>query len=485
MSDASATPPRSVHPGTVLITFMRHAPQNLVVVPTVIGVSRGLGWGLLLAAAIAVMILVFSWLSWRRFTYLIAPDELVIERGVLNHTRRSIPLERIQDVSIEQKTLHRLLGLAVVKVETGGGADDEAKLDSVSMAEAKRLRSALRGLPSVSTSSTSSEVNAEQVEPSLPIIFQMSPTRVFQLGLLSFSLVWIAALFGVWNFVDQFIYIAWDRVGEWAESAEATARDRFSLGAVLLLTVAILAMGVVSGVIHVFFREHGFTLRAGEGRFRRTRGFITRSEVVVAIRRIQLALIRHGPLRRAFGWSGLSFQTLGGSNDPSGRQDMAPLARAPEVAQILVLAGLPPFDSAPLRPVAPAHGVRAMARAVTVPIILIVGVALWFTPLAWGALALVPVLAVVALFQRNRHRYAIVGANLLVSRGVIAQRDWIVPVPNVQVVTVYQTLLQRVLGIASVLVDTAGASGLGTPDIVDVHLSDAGELAGELAAGIR
>lgn len=476
--------PRRVHPGTIGLDFLRRAPQTVIGLPAIAGYTsgRGIGWILLAAGVVGAVMLAFTWIGWRRFTYTITEHELVIERGLLNRSRRSIPLTRIQDVSIERKPLARLFGLAEVRVETGGGEKDEAVLDSVSLAEAERLRAALRGPTKNSDMFSSAEVNVESAESAvLPVIFKMPIGRVVLLGAFSFSLVWIAALFGSFQFFDQ--YLDFDRARDWAEVAKDEVQARFSIAAALAVALFALALGVVSGIVRTLLRDYGFTLRAGAGRFRRTRGLLTRSEVVVAMRRIQLAMVQRGPLRGALGWNALSFQTLGGSNDPSGRQAMAPLARDHEVAWIVETAGLPQFERLPLRPVAAGHVIRCVLLGLPWPL-LVLAVALAVTPLAWlGMLLLIP-MAGTALLQRRFHRYALRDTSLQVMRGVIAQRDWVVPFENVQVVTVRMGLIQRWLGIASVRVDTAGAGGGGAPDVVDLNLADARALATGLVARI-
>lgn len=475
--------PRRVHPLTILIWFLKKAPQNVVGLPAIIGVTsgRGLGWIALAAVVVGAASLVWTWINWRRFTYEVTDSELVIERGLLNRTRRSIPLERIQDVGIEQGPLSRLFGLAEVRVETGGGDKDEAVLDSVSLSEAARLRGALRGAP-VKRASTGLDL---PVEDTLTEVFAMTPQRVLLLGLFSFSLVWIAALATGIQFLGDALGFGWDEIVDMAESAQAQGevRSRLNYSTGFGLFGVVVALGVITGVARTVLREWNFTLRAGLGRFRRTRGLLTRSEVVVAMRRIQLALIQRGPFRGLLGWNALSVQTLGGSNDPSGRQVMAPLARDHEVAAIVDRAGLPPFERLPLRPVAPAHILRALVLAIPLPL-LVIAAALLLTPLAWLGLvlALPPVLT--ALLQRRYHRYALRSASLQVMRGVLAQRDWIVPIENVQAVTLRQGLIQRWLGLVTVEVDTAGAGMGATPAVVDVAAEDGATLARDLAAGI-
>ena len=52
--------------------------------------------GLLALAALGVVVVV---LEWRRFTYRIEGGRLVIERGVVHHTTRVVPLDRIRGCS--------------------------------------------------------------------------------------------------------------------------------------------------------------------------------------------------------------------------------------------------------------------------------------------------------------------------------------------------------------------------------------------------
>ena len=54
--------------------------------------------------------------------------ELVIRTGLIFRNERHIPFSRIQNVDATQNVFHRLLGVAEVRVETGGGKEEEARL---------------------------------------------------------------------------------------------------------------------------------------------------------------------------------------------------------------------------------------------------------------------------------------------------------------------------------------------------------------------
>lgn len=470
--------PRRLHPGTIALRIVAKAPQQVAgLIALVAATSRGGMWAMLgVVAALAVGAAVLSWARWRSFTYTLTDGVLVIADGIVHRKRRSIPFERIQDVSIDQKLLARPFGLARVRIETGGGEADEATLDSVTLAEAARLRAALRAAGSGPASAAGVTSPAA---PARDIVFAMSPRRVLTMGVFGFSLVWVGLLFAGLNQVGDLIGFDWIDVRDWAGVAR---REAIALATPLfaaLALIAALAIGVVSGIVRTLLVEHGFRLEREGDRLRRVRGLATRTEIVLGLRRIQLALIERGMVSGRLGWSSLRFQTLGGSDDAGGRQSVAPFAREAEVDRVLAAAGYAPFDPLPLRPVAFGHVVRGAVLRGGVPLIGVL-VATFFAPLAALALIVVPVPVIVALLARRRHRYAIVGDTLQVMRGVLAKQVWIVPLARIQAVSIRRSPLQRVLGIATVQVDTAGAKGMGRPDIVDVAIEDADRLAAAL-----
>lgn len=461
------TAARRLHPASMVLDSIRKVPSTLLGIPAILAVANGRGTMILAGfAVLGVGSLVLAWLRWRRFTYAIADDALVIEQGLLHRHRRAIPLERIQDVSIEQGPLARILGLATVRIESGGGEKDEGSLAGVSMAEARRLRATLRGSPASSAGTLPATLEPQETVYAMPL------GRVLLSGLFSFSLLWLAAIFGLLQTLNGWLNIDWREV---AGLAERDMAARFTLSAAATVLAIALVLGLLSGVVRTLLRDFGFRLTHHAGRFRRVRGLFTRSEVVIADRRIQLATIRHGIVSGRLGWQSLEFQTLGGSNDPSGRQQIAPFATARETEAVLAAANLPAFDASALERVSSAHGVRAAIR-IALPVAILFGIAGYFLHALWLGLLLVPVAAALGMLQAPRHRYAMYDASLQITRGVAARRDWIIPYAGVQSVTIRRGWLQRRLGVASVRVDTAGANGQ-FPEVADISAARARTLA--------
>jgi putative membrane protein len=127
------------------------------------------------------------------------------------------------------------------------------------------------------------------------------------------------------------------------------------------------------------------------------------------------------------------------------------------------------------------HILRSVAGRLAPALIAILALSYWLSPLALSLLALLPLLAVVAALERHYHRYALGEDLLFVSRGIWRRRLWLVPVANIQSLSLSRSLLQRRLGLATLAVDTAGASLLSLTRIVDLSGDAAESLAAEIS----
>jgi len=490
--------PRRLDPRTLLLYGVRGVgPMLALATPAVISLWReddprrtmiGFaivgGLGLLLLAVSAL----FTWLSWRAFTYEVRPGEVVIARGVIHRSRRSIPVERIQDVSITRRPLSRLLGLAEVRIETGGADADEGKLNSVSLAEAHRLRAVLRALGVAAARPPAGEAAESPASTAVPAddetaVFRLGGPRLILAGLFSFSLVWIAAPLGLLEYVGRVFDIDAARWASLLLDLGEETRSRLSPLLVLGALGAAFGAGVLAGLVRTVLRDFGFTLTRAEGRLRSRRGLLTRNEVVVAARRIQLGLIERGAVAGRLGWRVLRVQTLGGGDGESGRQTLAPFARPAEVEALLPLAGLPGWTDADLRPVSPRHMIGGVLEALPLAAVLLAASVAWPPAAAAGPLLLLPLL--VALRRPWAHRYSLTPTALQVRRGVLTRRDWIVPWPRIQAITLRRGPLQRRLGLATLCIDTAGVpAGSARPHIHDLPVDEATALATAVRARI-
>ena len=82
----------------------------------------------LLIVALFVLPPVTAFAKWWFRRYRTGPEDIRVESGVLAREARSVPYERIQDVSLSETLLSRLFGLVEVRFETGAGGKDDLTL---------------------------------------------------------------------------------------------------------------------------------------------------------------------------------------------------------------------------------------------------------------------------------------------------------------------------------------------------------------------
>jgi putative membrane protein len=336
-----------LHPLGLFVGFITGIPQLIFPMFAAIFGARKGGFGSIEIIGVVLLIsLLFRWIGWLRFRYHLDEDDIRIERGILNRTVRSIPYDRIQDVSIEEKPLARLLGLGEVKFESGGGGGkaDDAKLSFVSMERAQALRETIRARKAeVAGPATITSTTADS-----PPVFAMENRRLVTLGLYSFSLFIFAILGGAAQQLDFLLPFNWWDIKDWVGMAEdrGVSIDGIGNGARMIWAAAALlglvALGVASGIIRTFLKDYGFRLDRTERGFRRRRGLLTKTDVVMPVNRVQAATIVTGPIRKRRGWHALKFVSLAHDSKEDRDHMAAPLATLDEIWPIMAEAHLLP-----------------------------------------------------------------------------------------------------------------------------------------------
>lgn len=465
---------RRLHPGTMVLRLLKALPQTLLVFPAILTMASDIGWRYFLpiaAASVALSGLV-RWIAWRCFRYGVGPGELVIEQGLLQRSRRTIPFDRIQDVDFEQGPLHRVFGLVRLRFETGGQGADEGVLDSVTVAEAERLRAAVRG-----TSRDPVAVVTASDDAAGPPLFAMPVERVILSGLFNFSLLWIAGIFAILQTFSNWLPFDVRDIGAWIGLAERNLVGRVTIGAIIGVLLLALMLGLVSGVVNTLMRDFGFRLTRERTGFRCQRGLLTRREMLIPRARIQLGLLRSGPIRRLAGFQALGFQTLGMGKmaGDGGLQDAAPFAREDEISAIISATdGLRLPEDMSLARVSRRHMWKTALPTAIVASALVVVATILDPRLVFTGLA-VPALVAIAIVERRSHRYALDRELLFIQTGYWRRVLWILPVANIQTVAMRRNWLQRRLGLATLVFDTAGAAHGGGAAIRDLRadLADA------------
>ncbi|MBB4932213.1 putative membrane protein [Lipingzhangella halophila] len=450
------------------------------------------------AAAVAAMIAT-GFFTYLTFRYQVGAERLEIRRGLISRSHRTIPLERVRGVDVTSNLLHRLLGLAVVKVEAaaGGGKEEEGTLDAVTVAEAERLRSVLlhrravlRGeaaepgqataardssaaagsAPAAATASTERRPAPEEPET---VYFVMPPSwylyALLSLGYLVTPFAALAAAMGLVGQVLSEAGAAREAMG-WLAGRETTLVIWVGIAVLVVLLLLMPVFAVVSySVAH-----WGFTLRRSDGSLIAERGLFTRRSVTLEYRRIRGYELLDSPLERLRRAVRLR-AVVTGLGDTATRAMLLPTGARERVAQVVERA-LDPFRGT-LAPHPRAALGRRLFRAIA-PFAALATVA-WVSGLnvLAGALAFVALLGVPLGMDRYRSLgHGFDGRRVSVRSGSLRREQAVVGRDAIIGWTWSQSLFQRRVGLAHL--ELAVGAGNGAYTAIDAGFEESVGFAG-------
>lgn len=138
---------RRLHPAYLLIGI---AKLGRALFPVIVALTVALSSRISLPVAVALVVVVLVTAlaltagEWHRTRYAVVDGALHLRRGLLHRSERAIPVSRISALDTNRGLVQRIFGLVSVEVQTAGGDKKaEIKLETVTVADAERLRAVL------------------------------------------------------------------------------------------------------------------------------------------------------------------------------------------------------------------------------------------------------------------------------------------------------------------------------------------------------
>jgi putative membrane protein len=468
MNDARRTSPLIVAVHTV--TFRQARQFVPVVIPVVAATGLGGGRTTVVALVVAVTLLSLSSaaLSWWRFSYADGPASVVVTRGLLARSVRTVPNDRIRGVEVETPVLHRLFGLVRVRIDaaagTVSGKEEELVVDGVSRAEGDRLRSA------VLTHRQSAPVPGGAEDPAEEEFGRFDNRWLLYAPLVGSYLALPLAAVGALFRLAQ----------ELPESLRPDLDDAVLAGlrAVVVLVVGALLLLLVGSVVGAAIVNWGFRLVRRGGSLVAVRGLITRRHTELEIDRIRGTTVAEGAGMRLVRAARVN-ALVTGLGDAARRGQLLPLGPRSEA---WTLAHRLVEEPGPLV----AHPLAARRRRIvraTLAGLVVTAAGLAATALAgWWELLVAGLILLVLGVPLGRGRYAALGhatgpRSFSVRSGWLVREQAVLQRRAVVGWQVQQTFFQRRAGLATVLACVgAGRGGYGALDMA------ADEVAGFTAA---
>ncbi len=403
------------------------------------------------------------------FRYRLEKDELVVRDGILTRTERHIPYARIQNIDLIQNPLHRLINVALVRVETASGQKPEAIIRVLSLDAVAEMRAhVFEGRTTIDPADDSRASG---------VILQLPARELAKLGIVSNKgLVVVGAAVGAlwqrnrwWGDEDTIVDSYLGSAPQWLEG--------FASRPALFVALSLLVVGILAVVLLRLFsvawflvQLYGFTLRQQKENLRAEYGLFNKISRNIPTPRIQTLITTESPLHRWFGRQSVELRTVGGGGDdldiglegaaPKAKsQWLAPMVPTQRVPELLTRV-LPEVEIGGLawEPLAPLAWRRLFKRGliivslITVPATLLFGV--------WAVAFVLP--ATAAAYVHSRLTIKHTGYSLT-PWGVVFKSGWwdrtmkIVRYAKIQTVSQGESPFDRRNGMASIRIDTAGA----------------------------
>jgi putative membrane protein len=454
----------------------------------------------LIGLGVAAVLVLWSLVKYAVYRWQIADDGLIIRDGVLQRSVRHIPFARIHNVVLQQNLLHRWLGVAEIRLESAGGIKPEAQMQVLSLADAQALEALVRrGAAGAELAPAAPGVTAGPAPAPETVLLALSTPEVLRAGL-ALKRGPVVLLSGVAVLAQSGSDVLAPMMERWVRAGLAALQGLMAEGAdgqpagppVLAaaaggLMVAAFGVLLLLSVAMALLRFHGFRLTQAGQRLRVQSGLLNRVRTSLPRHRIQGLRLQEDLLHSWMGRRVLSADTVSAqlSNPGAETTYLAPVA-TPAFTDALI-SRLLPGTAWPALHWQTWHP-NAWVRCAMWPVLLVLAVSgalsLRWGPVAWCGLALLPTLLWRARVIASQGAWSWDGRLLATQEGWLSRRWHLAEVDKLQTVVWSQGLLDRWLGMASVLADTAGGAGQPALRVRYLRCDDARKLHASLVAAV-
>ncbi len=414
-------------------------------------VASLLGGALLVAVAVEVT-------RYLRFDYRLDGTTLVVRSGVLVRRTRTLPADRIQQVSLNQRLRHRLFNVAEVLIEVAGsGTEPDIKLSVVGAAEAERI--------TVRLQDARRTVGATPPEPDR-VVFEQPNDSLARWAAFA-SPAFMLPVMGA-------------GVGALAEAVDLEeAWTWLPDGAQLWLIGAIGIVGLAAATAFNVARFYDMRLVRADDNFRLEYGLLTHRRLELPTERIQALVTRLSPAGRLAGTVRITAHNASSAGEATNSY-LPAVPRSEHEALAARL--LPEADlDLPLQ----RHPRGALRRAVlrwTRPVALVGAVTsvVFRTGWAYATFLLLPVAAALGWRAWTLLGHAVTADTVVARRGAITENLTVARRSRIQSVSLAANWFQRRLALATLRVEIA--QPLGRVSIRDMAAADAARAAEDLIA---
>lgn len=231
----------------------------------------------------------YAYLSYLKFTFFLneSTQEFVINEGVLNKTQLTIPLEKIQQININQSFLQKLVGVHSLQIDTAGNDGKEVSIKAIDHNIALTLKERL-----LSGSKTDREGLTGLAEPikeksEIPFI-KISANTLAKVGLTSNYSSSLALLVG-------FTYAVFHNIKDLLKAfdtdngqVEALIEKGFTLASVGMLVAILIVLLLLVNLVRTFVKYYNLSISKHQNSLLISAGLLATKNTLLSPKKVQV-----------------------------------------------------------------------------------------------------------------------------------------------------------------------------------------------------
>ncbi len=257
-----------------------------VLIPMFVGKKENFNYFLFGLIVIAIILAIYSVISFFRYRFHVEGDEFIVEKGVFSRKKIIIPFDRIQSINFKQNLVHQIFSVVGLEIDTAGTSKKEFDFDALSMSKSETLRDYIFQKKVSEDFIKEEAIISNKIQKTEKLLMQLSFGDLIKIGVTqnhfkSFALVLLFAFGAMGQLKD--IGIELDKYEEVAEE------NLLKLGAIFMaiLIVFVLVFFVIVSIVITVLRFFDLKFLRIKNGFKLEHGLFNRNEISVMDNKMQ------------------------------------------------------------------------------------------------------------------------------------------------------------------------------------------------------
>ena len=417
--------------------------------------------------AVVVLIGVVSYLKYLNFTFFLDEEneEFIITEGILNKSKTTIQLNKIQQVNINQSLIQKFVGVYALDVDTAGSSKKEGSIKAISHHLALELKARLleNERKIVSSEYESEQSIIAEASPEEHPFIKISFLTLLKVGITSNYLRSLGLLV-------LFVSTIYENLSNFTEddfiddqSIENYFDETAILNGILIMVTFLFLIVLIINLVRVVFKYFDYKIAKQKGSLLLSFGLLNTKSTIIKPEKVQITTVTRNYFQKKMDILEIKIKQAT-SGEPEEKKSAIEIPGCSESERDQILKLL--FKSIPEKGVMLKPNFRKLVFSIFTTIVLPLSVyfafAEWIEPEAFEFIYLVPVYAIfiglILYFSFRSYRLFISDNFIIKQHGAWDIENEIIEPGKIQAITTSQLFWHKKADIGSIILHTAGGN---------------------------